>query len=196
MLKDNVYEKLIEAGKSLVQTKGADYLTARKLSAATGFSVGTIYNQFENMDAFLLELNINTLKELKQQLQNVVIGTDPYVNLNLYVDAFVNFVLKNKGLWFVLYNFHVTTNSKKLTKKYLRQMMEVVNFWKTSFNKAYEKMPQKEKKLSLQVLWLSIFSLSSYLTTQTLDNMSGVSKYNICKLLFNVYLAGLKVLNK
>ena len=62
--KDNIRKILVARGRQLVQDKGADYLTARKLAEASGYSVGTIYNQFGTMDNFVLEQNKQTLDEL------------------------------------------------------------------------------------------------------------------------------------
>ena len=45
--KDNVRRLLLDTGRRLVTEKGAEYLTARKLSEASGCSIGTIYNQFK-----------------------------------------------------------------------------------------------------------------------------------------------------
>ena len=42
--KDNVRQRLLDTGRRLVTEKGAEYLTARKLSEASGCSIGTIYN--------------------------------------------------------------------------------------------------------------------------------------------------------
>ena len=55
---------LLQVGRKLAAEKGAAFLTARKLSEASGCSVGTIYNQFGNMDNFVLEQNVVTLDEL------------------------------------------------------------------------------------------------------------------------------------
>ena len=52
MSKDKIQENLVNKGRELIRTKGAEFLTARKLSDASGYSVGTIYNQFGNMDNF------------------------------------------------------------------------------------------------------------------------------------------------
>ena len=40
--KDNIRKILVARGRQLVQDKGADYLTARKLAEASGYSVGKI----------------------------------------------------------------------------------------------------------------------------------------------------------
>ena len=69
-IKDNIRQKLIEAGRMLVKEKGVDFLTARKLSEASECSIGTIYNQFGNMDEFIAEQNCLTLKELEKKLKN------------------------------------------------------------------------------------------------------------------------------
>ena len=54
MVRDYIQENLVHTGRTIIKEKGAEFLTARKLSEASGYSVGTIYNQFGNMDNFIL----------------------------------------------------------------------------------------------------------------------------------------------
>ena len=194
--KDKIHETLIIKGRDLVRRKGAEFLTARKLSEATGYSVGTIYNQFANMDKFIMEQNILTLDELYLVLKKLLPDTNPYKNLNRYIDAFVAFVLSQPNLWFLLYNFHICSKYENFPPIYLRKLLRLTNLWRKEFNAVFAELSPAERKVSLQVLWLSMFSLSSFLTLNGLDKMSKVNKKNICKLLLNTYLAGLSVLNK
>lgn len=194
--KDKIHKILIKKGRELVKQKGVDFLTARKLSDATCYSVGTIYNQFANMDKFILEQNMLTLDELYQSLSKLLPDTNPYKNLNRYVDAFVAFVLNQPNLWFLLFNFHIRSGYEEFPKAYLRKLLKITNLWRKEFNAVFEKLNAAERKVSLQVLWLSMFSLSSFLTLNGLDKMSKVNKKSICKLLLNTYLAGLSVLKK
>ena len=194
--KDKIHQELLLKGRDLVRQKGADFLTARKLSDATGASVGTIYNQFANMDNFILEQNMITLDELYQRLSVLLPDTNPYKNLNRYVDAFVAFVLNQPNLWFLLFNFHLKNNLSTYPQSYLRRVLKITNLWRREFVKIFGGLTAAEIKVSLQVLWLSMFSLSSYLTLNSLDKMSRINKKTICKLLLNTYLAGLSVLKK
>lgn len=194
--KDKIHETLIIKGRDLVRRKGAEFLTARKLSEATGYSVGTIYNQFANMDKFIMEQNMLTLDELYLVLKKLLPDTNPYKNLNRYIDAFVAFVLSQPNLWFLLYNFHICSKYENFPPIYLRKLLCLTNLWRKEFNAVFAELSPAERKVSLQVLWLSMFSLSSFLTLNGLDKMSKVNKKNICKLLLNTYLAGLSVLNK
>lgn len=194
--KDNIHNILITKGRELVRQKGARFLTARKLSEATGYSVGTIYNQFGNMDRYVIEQNMMTLDELYHTLNKIMPDTNPYKNLNRYVDAFAAFVLNKPHLWFLLFNFHIQSGYADFPQEYLRKLLKITNLWRKEFNAVFEKLSAAERKVSLQVLWLSMFSLSSFLTLNGLDKMSRVNKKNVCKLLLNTYLAGLTVLKK
>jgi len=192
--KDNIRKALIATGRELVKDKGADYLTARKLAEASAYSVGTIYNQFGTMDNFVLEQNMQTLDELIRFMEHTPKGESAYQMLNRYLDAFVAFVLANSNLWFLLYNFHLHVEYGKLPKLYLRKLVSVTKIWEPAFDRAYAGLSVKERQLARQVLWLTLFSMSSFLATSALDNFSKVNKKSLCKLLLNTYMAGLTVL--
>lgn len=192
--KENIRELLLQTAQSLVEEKGADYLTARKLSEASGCSVGTIYNQFSSMDELFSALNIATLADLQTAMKMVAVSRNAYKNLNAWLDSFVSFVLANPNRWFLLYNYHL--RSGHLSAKYRQQIICVTKLWQKSFDAVYVHLNIRKRRLARQVLWLSLFALSSFLTTNVIDHLSMVNKKNLCKLLLNTYLAGLAVLKK
>lgn len=196
MNKDNIQENLVNKGRELIKEKGAEFLTARKLSEASGYSVGTIYNQFGNMDNFILIQNYLTLDNLYIRLAHLQASGTPYQRLNLYAREFINFVLENKNLWFLVHNFHLLNNNRRFSKVYLRRVVQITQLVENSFKALFPEIPLPERLLSIQVLWLSLFSLSSFLTTDTLDSFTKINKNTLCELLLNTYLAGMKVLEK
>ena len=106
MEKDNIQNLLLETGRKIVQEKGTEALTVRKLSEASGCSVGAIYNQFSNMDNFVVIQNYMTLDALASRLEKVSVTDDAFVDMNAFLHEFVNFVIENKNLWFMLHSFH------------------------------------------------------------------------------------------
>lgn len=184
---------LIKTGRELVVQKGAEFLTARKLSEASGCSVGTIYNQFANMDNFVIAQNMLTLDDLVLAMRQIVPSQDSYKNLNMYADVYAGWVLGHENLWFLLFNFHLHHKGCGLPVAYLRRFVRLAEVWKTDFEREVGRFGRKEKKLFRQVLMLAMFSLSSFLATQQGGKHS---RKNICKLLLNCYLAGLKVLRQ
>ncbi len=194
--KDNIRAALLAKGRELVSEKGPEFLTARKLSEASGYSVGTIYNQFAGMDDFICAQNIQTLDELEERFQKILPDSSAYKNLNRYVDVFVGFVLEHPNLWMLLYSQHLKPAAVSLPFCYRRRLALIPRRLEKEFAKIFRQLSRSERKLSMQVLWLSLFSLSSFLITPGLDNFSGLSKENICKLLLNTYLGGLAVLKR
>ncbi len=196
MSKDNIGENLVKKGRELIKEKGVDFLTARKLSDASGYSVGTIYNQFGNMDNFVLIQNYLTLEELYMRLEKIQAMGTPYQRLNLYVREFINFVIENKNLWFMVHNFHLMNNNRRFSRIYLKRVIQITKLVENAFKNMFPEIEVPERTLSIQVLWLSLFSLSSFLTTDALSNFSKINQYTLCELLLNTYLAGMKVLEK
>jgi AcrR family transcriptional regulator len=196
MEKDNIQNLLITVGRKMVTENGTDALTVRKLSEASGCSVGTIYNQFANMDNFIVIQNYMTLDALAERLAAVKTTEDDFVNLNEFLNAFVDFVLENKNLWYMLHSFHLRNNNRTYSFFYLRKVVKITGLINGLLQKIVPNMERPERILSSQILWLTLFSLSSFLTKDILDSFTKVNKRTICQVMLNTYVAGLSVLEK
>ena len=195
-LKDNIHQKLIATGRDLVKTKGVDFLTARKLSEASGCSIGTIYNQFASMDDFIVEQNEITMLEMIESFDNVKTTADSFKNLNLYIDTFSNYILNNREIWSLLYNFHLNNKEYKFSIEYKRLMLKLSDYCYNDFNKLFLHLDKKRSKLMREALVLGLFAISSLLSTTILDNKNKINKNNICRIFSNTFLAGITLLER
>ena len=196
MEKDNIQNLLLETGRKIVQEKGTEALTVRKLSEASGCSVGAIYNQFSNMDNFVVIQNYMTLDALAERLAKVAKTGDAFADMNAFLHEFVDFVMENKNLWFMLHSFHLRNNNRTFSYFYLRKVVKITGLINKLLIQLVPNMERPERILSSQVLWLTLFALSSFLTKDILDSFTKVNKETICQLMFNTYVAGLTVLEK
>ena len=196
MEKENIQDLLIGIGRKIVCEKGTEALTVRKLSEASGCSVGAIYNQFSNMDNFVIIQNFMTLKALSLTLEKVPETGEPFVDANALLQSFVDFVLKNKNLWFLLYNFHLTHPKREYSFYYLRVVVKILSHINKTLSKTVPEMERPERLLSSQVLWLCVFALSAFLAKDVLEPLSKAKEENICQIMFNTYMAGLTVLER
>ena len=195
MAKDNIQENLIQTGRQIIEEKGVEFLTARKLSEASGYSVGTIYNQFTNMDNFILIQNYLTLDALYNLLKEV--KTDfAYDRLNLYLSVFAKFVLDNKNFWFMVYKFHLNQSERSFSITYLRRVSKIIMLINEAFKGLYPNLSNIKRRASTQVLWITLFALSSLLTTNSIKTYSKIDQIKICSFLLNTYLTGIKFLEK
>lgn len=187
--KDNIRQKLLQTGRRLVAEKGAAFLTARKLSEASGCSIGTIYNQFASMDDFVAEQNELTLDELYAYLSQVGGRPYGYRNINLYADFFRQFVAANRQLWFLFYNFHLNLNGYRLSIGYRRRLVKFGCLLRPDLTAMFPRIDTKRLKTSQKVLETALTALSAL-------SAAGGGNDNRSALLLNTYLAGMMMLNK
>jgi AcrR family transcriptional regulator len=192
--KEKIRIDLLVKSRELLQDKGLEFLTARKLADYSGYSVGTIYNQFKSMDTLIVWENCQTLDELCEALKTAEFGSDAYKNLNYLLEKFIDFVMDHKKLWFTLYNFHFTNAAGHFELFYLRRIINIVQILENNVHKLFDKVPEKERKVSTEVMFISLFALSSLLTTD--KEFIRLEKRYVVRVLFNTYLAGMSYLRK
>lgn len=195
-IKDNIRQKLIEAGRMLVKEKGVDFLTARKLSEASECSIGTIYNQFGNMDEFIAEQNCLTLKELEKKLNNNDYTSDSYCNINRMVEIFTDFVIENKELWLLLYNFHLSKHESALDRKYKKQLVKILNYSARDFKNLFPILKNKHRKIMREVLAFGVFGISAMAAADMFEGLKTVNRENVCRIFADTFLAGVTLLDK
>ena len=190
--KKEIRNDLVVKAREILIEKGLSYLTARKLSDYSEYSVGTIYNQFKSMDNLVILENCQTLDELYIELNNVEMTSDVYANLNRILEKFIDFVLNNNNLWFTLYNTHFQNDIDRYDGEYLRRIVKIMKFLERKLKKLFVKVPAKERKVSGEVLFITVFTLSSLLTKD--KEIIRLDKKYVLRVLFNTYLAGMSYL--
>ena len=112
-VKDKTKEALLKVGRKLVVEKGVEALSARKLASEANSSVGMVYNVFGTMDNYISEQNFITLTELYEKMESVVLGKNPFNNLNRYADVLTMYINENPNLWYLLYCTQLSINAKR-----------------------------------------------------------------------------------
>lgn len=193
--REQVRQSLLKIGRRLVVEKGADFLTARKLSEAANASIGIIYNTFSNMDNFIAAQNLQTLDELYLQLTAIIPEKNPYININRYAEVFGNFVLNNRNLWMLLYKEQLFLKTGCLSHQYRRSICRFEKLLSAQLVQMFGGLSKAERKISIQVLGLSLFAISGFMAAEG-KKIRKVNKNNLCLLMLNTYLAGLQLLKK
>ena len=192
--KEEIRLDLMVKSREIIKDKGIDNLTARKLAEYSGYVVGTIYNRFKSMDELVMWENCLTLDELYGELKKAEMTSDAYINLNRLLDKFVCYVLSNKNLWFTLYNFHFKSVVDEFEIFYLRRIIKIIQLLENNLSKLFVRVSGSERKVVTEVLFISLFALSSMLTTE--KEFKRLEKKYVVKVMFNTYLAGISCLRE
>ena len=195
-VKEQMRQNLLKCGRQMVVEQGPDFLTARKLADVSGASVGTIYNLFATMDDFIRAENLQTLDEIYEHLSLVLPGKEAFVTINSYIDVFSSFVLSRQNLWMLLYREHLCKDGGNFGFAYVRRIKKIEALFDTQIKAMFGNLGNEEQRLSARILEMSLFALSGFLMGKNRRKKGEINKKNICKLLLNTYLAGLKSLKR
>ncbi|MEL6766984.1 MAG: TetR-like C-terminal domain-containing protein [Pseudomonadota bacterium] len=111
-------EILAEAGR-LVEGEGARALSARRLAAAAGCSVGTLYNLFDHLDGVVRSLNRETMQRLAASLN----GADPgdavprAERLEALGRAYLAYGLAHPARWELLFRYRLETPAEAVPEE-------------------------------------------------------------------------------
>ncbi len=105
-------ELALQAAIKLAHEQGLSGLTARKIATEMGYTPGTLYLIFENLDELILHVNAQTLDDIYESMQSQLQVTDPVgQEVHRLVDAYIHFATDNLGLWSCLHEHKSTTET-------------------------------------------------------------------------------------
>jgi len=103
--KEELTEMVIVAARELIVEEGIANLSARSLSRRIGYTPGTLYNHFRDLDDIVTAVNARTIAGVAEAFVGARRSSDPRKMLHNYADAFVGFIESNPHLWEALFEF-------------------------------------------------------------------------------------------
>jgi AcrR family transcriptional regulator len=98
----------IDQGRALVQAEGPAALTARRVAGAIGYTPGTLYNVFQDIDALAAAINCVTLEQLGEAIEQIFKHyKEPRVRIAKICAAYLKLHRTEPHLWTLLFAWQV-----------------------------------------------------------------------------------------
>lgn len=121
---DTLKALILEAARKIIAGKGLPALTARTLAKAIGYTPGTIYNFYRDMDALVTEANYVTLGELQEKCLHDVAGKpDGIQKVRALAYSYIDFAKTNAHAWKAVFAGQHT--SSRLPKHYQHRLSDL-----------------------------------------------------------------------
>jgi AcrR family transcriptional regulator len=152
---------ILGSAKKLIYSKGLSGLTARALAKDIGYTPGTIYNFYRDMDALVTEVNYMTLKRLHEYcFGRVRQAKAGYEAARTLAYAYIDFASENERAWRTLF---IETNRAKNTKlpaHYRQCVADLFRLIETTLQKNLN-IAANEAKKTARMLWASLHGITS-----------------------------------
>ena len=94
---EELRELILKAATELIERGGLASLSAREIARAIGYSPGTLYNVFENLDDLVLTIEARMLDQLSARLIESLNGSDPSQRIFKLAHAYLRFTHQNRS---------------------------------------------------------------------------------------------------
>ena len=98
--REELHSMAIDATRTIIAQEGIEGVSARKVAQQIGYTVGTIYQSFENIHDLVLHANAFTLSEMLGELEVSYQGSrDPLQRMVKLAEAYLRFAESHQKQW-------------------------------------------------------------------------------------------------
>ncbi len=102
--REQLRDMAIDSAAALIDEGGLQVVTARKVAAAMGYTVGTLYLVFRNLDDLVLHVNARTLDSLYEDLRAIDEDLVPRAFLRALAGRYVRFAVQHTRRWSAVFD--------------------------------------------------------------------------------------------
>jgi len=186
--REAIHDMALDAAEAIAASEGYPGLSARKVAKAIGYTVGTLYLVFENLDDLVLQVNARTLDALYERLvRQRPESEQPEDVLLALAYAYIAYAEAESPRWNMLFE-SVYGKDGNLPEWYQQKLGRV--FWLVEGALRPLRLKEGEEVGMARVLWASVHGICTLSIRQRLELAGGLSVEAMAKMLICNFLRG------
>lgn len=189
-------EIALQAAEHLVAEGGLAALSTRKVAAHIGYTVGSLYLVFHNLDDLIMQMNERTLDALHERLAAARHAQlEPVAAIRALANTYITFALEQSHRWLAIYQHHLPEG--QATPPSLNE--RVSNMFALVQDTLTALCPRRspaEIALAARALWSGVHGICILGIDQKLEIADGPPVATVAEALLEPYLTGLAGLER
>lgn len=184
----------LAAAGEIAEAEGLRGLTARKVAGRIGYSVGTLYNIFQDLDDLIIAVNGATLDTLYEHLlaaRTAAPGDEPEAGLQVLAAAYLAFIDRHPKRWDLLFE-HQMPPGRTLPSWYDKSLARLLGLLEDALAPLFRDSERTERARAARVLWCSMHGICSLARSGKLGIVTGDTVSAMADQLIASYTAGLR----
>ncbi len=188
---EELRELIIHAATEIVERHGLEGLSAREIAKRIGYSPGTLYNVFENLDDLLLTIEARLLDRLAERLASTDTSGTPQQRLHRLTEAYVAFTQERPKLWNLLIE-HRMPAGREVPDWYQTKLENLLAPLEEALAPLLASADLGAQKRAARTLWAGVHGMTSLSTANKLSYVTAHAGKTLVDDLVTTYLAGLE----
>lgn len=184
---------ILDAAQEIIEAQGLAGLSAREIARRIGYSPGTIYNIFTNLDDVVLNVEGRVLDALDARLTELQEGEDAAGaegRLIRIAHAYLAFTQQRPRLWNLLFEHHMPAGAE-LPSWYRQKLERLMGQVERALAPQFPPGREADCRRAARVLWAGVHGITSLSTADKLSVVTTEAAGRLIDDLVGTYLAGL-----
>lgn len=189
--KEQITEMALQAAEQIVAEQGPQGLSARKIASKIGYTVGTLYLVFENIDDLILHVNARTLDLLFNELKQATTSCrQPRTCIIAIGRAYVEFATRYPNHWKLIFE-HSLPESVTPPDWYRQKVAAIFEMVEQQLEPLVTNQTRKKLSQIATTLWCGVHGICALSISDKLDIEDAHSIQVLTDSLINNFLAGI-----
>lgn len=185
----DIKQMAIDAGLEIIEQNGFLGLSTRKVASKIGYSVGTLYNVFENLDDLIFHINALTLKELYYYVEENLNSEQGVEAIKKIGGGYIDYSIESSNKWSALFEYQRLPESE-VPDWYLEKVNKLLTLPEKYLVRMFGGDEETAKKVS-RILWGGVHGICSLGRTHRLGGDDGELLKAMAYSLIENYLKGI-----
>jgi AcrR family transcriptional regulator len=182
---------ILDAAQEIIEAQGLAGLSAREIARRVGYSPGTIYNIFDNLDDVLLNVEARVLDALDQRLAEVAQDDGgARGQLIRIAHVYLAFTQEKPRLWNLLFE-HQMPPGAELPPWYQQKLEGLMARIERALAPHFPPGSDDDRQRAARALWAGLHGITSLSTADKLSVVTTESAGRLIDDLIGTYLDGL-----
>jgi AcrR family transcriptional regulator len=187
--REQLAKMALAAAATLAERDRLRGITARGIAREIGYTVGTLYNVFENLDDLLRHMNAATMDALYEHVTAMPVDADPEPALRALAQRYLEYVRAHPRLWSAVIEFE-PQDGAPAPDWYAQKAYRLVQLGEDAIAGLFGPGEAAARRRNAYVLWSALYGVTALAQTASLPGDKAPDA--LIDTLVATYLAGLK----
>lgn len=179
----------LAATTKIMAKQGLRGISTRRVAARMGYSPGTLYQLFEDLDDLILHVNAATLDGLTEACKDVDFSVGPEAALQDLANRYIAYVSQNAELWNCVFE-HRLPPGREAPLWFGERTQKLLGFGEKAIGSLFGPQEEKLRQHEARVLWTSLYGIAALATAKKLPNNE--SPQEMVRSLIRNFITGLQ----
>ena len=187
--REQLADMAVAAAAVLAERDGLRGVTARGIAREIGYTVGTLYNVFDNLDDLVRHMNAATMDALYAHVTAEPVDDNPETALRGLARRYLSFVAEHPRVWSAVIEFE-PQDGAGAPDWYRHKAQRLVGLGEEAIAGLFGPHEAAARRRNSYVLWSALYGITAL--AQTTNVAEGDPPDVLIDALVSTYIAGLK----